>query len=294
MLLAMRSLWLVVVALAACGKSKAECRTEAESFGKLLAAADLSPSFIQVDDTLHLVERTDLRPPEFHTAPIVYVTATKITYQGKLVNADDLVPLLAAAHAQVVDAIETGKVPRNHPPDPRHVYLVIDAATPWSQVVAAVDTAAKAELTAPMFVFGVPVTWKAPPRAPIDTELDKIVNDEDGANKATRFAEVTKRLVERCPSVVELFGQVASVEMDKTAYISTELPKALIDCGCKVDMPDFRATMWRLMVNPHPTRVLAMDPDAPATPIAAAGSKLWRDVAPRFAPDVRNAKLAVE
>ena len=286
---------IVMVALAACGKSKAECRTEAESFGKLLAAADLSQSVLQVDDTMDLVERTDLRPYELHEAPVVYLDAKQTRYQGKLIaNVGELGELLAAAHASIVEMIESGKVPRRNPPDPRRLIFAIDAATPWSSVVATVDVAAKAGMTAPEFVFDLPVTWKAPPRAPIDTELDKIVDDKEGG-MATRFAEITKRLVQRCPSVVRIFGEVSAVEGgNKTEYIARALPKALIDCDCNVDMPDFRATIWRIMANPRPMRVLAFDPDAPAKSIAAPGAKPWREVAPTLAPDVGNAKLVVE
>jgi hypothetical protein len=59
-------------------------------------------------------------------------------------------------------------------------------------------------------------------------------------------------------------------------------------------MPDFTATMWRMLANPHPVRVLRLDPDAPATTISAGATATWKDAAGRFTADVKNATLVVE
>lgn len=283
---------LLAVALAACGKSKAECRTDAEAFGKLLAAADTSGSLIQLSHRMKLVERSDLTAKPT-LAPVVNITATEISYQGTLIgDPEDLVERLAAAHAKIREELELGRYSPHDRPDPRSLLFVIDAETPWATIVGAVDAAARAGMTAPQFVFGAPVTWKSPPRAPVDDELDELMSDS--SNQATRLAETTSRQVNTCASVTKLFGEVAMENGDKAQFLVQRLPAALIECNCDVDFPNFRSTMWRMLVNPHPVRVIAFDPDAPATPIAAPGTKVWREVAAQLAPGVRNGKLVVD
>jgi hypothetical protein len=38
-----------------------------------------------------------------------------------------------------------------------------------------------------------------------------------------------------------------------------ELPKAVEDCNCNVDLPALRSALWQVMGDPHPTRVLVVN-----------------------------------
>jgi hypothetical protein len=208
----------VLLIVAGCGKSKQACQTEAHALGSLLAAADVSGSMISVDKDVQLVERGDLPDAQPRYAPVVNVGATT-TYQGQAVTTPELAARLAAAHARIVEDLDQGRFPRRDPPDPRELNFVIDAKTPWPRVVETVAAATQAGMTAPVFVFASPVTAKSPPRAPIDRELDAITTSHDG-NVATKLADVTSRLVKGCPSMIRVFGQVASTEApDKARFI---------------------------------------------------------------------------
>src|SRR5688500_6858679 len=74
--------WFVIIALVACGKgkSKDECRAEADAVGTLLVeAAKEVPSFYEPPDDVKLVARTDLPARrDLRTGPVVTVTPTEL------------------------------------------------------------------------------------------------------------------------------------------------------------------------------------------------------------------------
>ena len=279
---------------AACGKSKEECRKQADELVAMLEAAETGGQLFQLAP-LKVVMRTDLPAKQkLEMAPVVTLNGTEIVYQGELVDVDRLRERLANAVAKLKEQIELGMGPRGTVIDPRDVYFVIDESTPWSVVASTVNAAHEVGMTEPGFVFSVPNTVKRPPRGKIDDALDKLKDDQTGG-KATKLAEgIARQSRSTCPSVTKMFGEVASYEGPKDELIMKSLGKALTDCNCDLDMREFSATMWNLLVNPEPARAIAFTADAPKQTIALAGSTTWKVASAQFKPDLKNAELVIQ
>ena len=282
----------LAIAFAGCGKSAEECRSEAVAFGALLAAHETEAGPIWRSDA-KLAARSDLSRLR-EDAPTLTI------FPDRILDARGNSGPIAAVR-EVLQVMQTEAVARKERfagtlrIDERRLYVLIDEATSWRDVVHVVDAAAKTGFTAPIFVFGLPVTITPPPRAPVDDELDRIGSDDYTRNKATAFAEITQKQVAECPSLIALFGAVASDDSEsKSAIIVEGIAQALIDCRCNVPMADFRSTMFRLLVIPNPMRGLALDPDAPKQRIALRGTTPWSVASKQLTPATKNVELVVE
>lgn len=272
-------------------KPPAECRREAEALQALLRSVDTDPWLLSIDDGFQLVERTDLPDTTTLRAPVIVVGERETVFEGRpVLGADELSERLAEVQAgRAALAREPGG-----PPGTDLVYLQIDARARWQRVVEAWSAARAAGLRAPAFVFRAPSTVTPPPRAPIDDQLDALLHDGDPSNRATGFARLIEQEVERCPALVRSFGSVATTGTEsKSKRLIDELAPALIECKCRVSLPNLRSALWRLLANPHPTRVLALDPAPPTSTIRLPAAMTWAEAASRFTPDVRSAELAV-
>jgi hypothetical protein len=292
----MRILWVALAALSmsSCsGKAKAaQCEKDARELGALLTAADTGPEPLFVDNA-DLVERSDLKPESADTGPALRVAPSELRLSGMPL------PDFDAVTSEMTRSLERRKqLYVNHPErvgELSRVVFVVDKATPWSRVVAAVAAAAKAGHDRPSFAFAAPSQTTPPPRAPIDDKLDAIIKDADAANKASQFAQLISGEIKECKPLADAFGSVAAVEpTDKAKSIIAAIPPALIACKCQVHMGNFRSAMYRLMANPKPTRLLVFDPAAPKTRIALPAATTWEVASKKFGPDLRNATLAVE
>ncbi len=289
--------WMVLLlALTACGsgKSKETCRAEAAAMKTLFAEANLEPPGIWIDAKMHLVQRSDISAAPAY-APEIDVRANEIQFERQVITKlDDLGARLEASFREGADEIErSGLKRRPNPPDERNINLVFDASTPWQTVVGVVGAARRAGFTRPSFVFGLPTKGSPPPRAPIDDDIDKLL-DEPAGTVATKFAEMVSKEVKGCPAAIKVFGAVGAEASDnKAAYFAEAIPDALVECNCNVDIPNLRSLLWRIMATPNPPRVLAFDPDAPAEPIALPASTSWKDAAMHFTPTLKNADLRV-
>jgi hypothetical protein len=281
----------LILALSACGKSAEQCKLEAQAFHKQLSEAETEISGL-LSVKAKLPSRRDFTHRELRMAPAVTVVPGGFTLDDAPITRDALRDKLIAERTRTREFIESS--PRFAKElDARMVYLAIDEAVPWHEVVDAVALAAEVELTVPVFLFAYPVTSTPPPRAPIDDELDRIMNDPPG-DRATRFAEIVTKLVADCPAMQKSFGQVGSDETKSKAQIIIEaIPEALIECKCKVPMDDFRAAMWRILVVPTPMRALVIDPAAPAQELALPATTTWGEASKRLTPATKNVKLVV-
>jgi hypothetical protein len=285
-----RLLLLALVASAACGKSKSECKAEADGLTALLSQSDAGGSMFYIDESNGLVTRTDLSQRALSYSPVVIVKATETMYQGELVDDDGLRRRLEAAVTKIKEDIELG---RGEPPDLRKVYFLIHSATPWSRVAAAVKVADDVGMQAPMFVFAHPMTAKAPPRTSVDSKLEAI---KDG-NKATTLANIMSGLIKKCPSLIRAIGEIAN-ELDasktKDQMFAEKVGPALVACDCNVDYPELRSVLWHLLVNQTPTRIVAIDPTAPKETIAFPAATTWAEASKRLTAATKGLSLVVE
>jgi hypothetical protein len=283
-------LTIFVVLLAGCGKSAEQCRTEARELGALLASIDTEPGPIWSTEA-KLVMRPELpklgeRAPELTLFP----GRIQLDHRGT-VTREMFAEALAAAQAELADARRM----RRDPPDARRIYVLIDGATPWREVVTAVEAAATAGFTTPTFVFGAPSTATPPPRAAVDDELDRITTEVNPAERATEFAKLVEKQVADCAALQDVFGDIGRSDAEsKSQMLIRRLPDALVDCKCDVPMADFRATMWRLLAIPTPMRGLAVELVADGTRIALPAATPWSAASKRLDASTKTVQLALE
>jgi hypothetical protein len=285
---------LVIAVLVACGKSKSECRTEAEALGKLLRELPHEPApFMPVKD-VKLVERADLGSAAIAYGPVVVVTASQLTFQGQLLrDPPELRGHLLDAQVRVREQLE--RYPRRGA-DPKRIYFQIDQGTPWPRVVEVVEVGGDAGFTAPGFVFAVagpkPVP---PPRTKIDKALDELQADDSGSEKATKLARMVEELVKDCPALQKSFGAVTEVEGESKAdTLIRQLAPALIECECNADIPQLRSVMWRLLAVTEPMQVIAFDDALGGAPLAAPPAATWGTTAKLIAPGTKRRQFVVE
>lgn len=286
----------VVIAglMVACSKAEMShetCKREASELQATLRAADTGTQAIFVDSGMQLVKRADLVTASARVAPVLEVGERATTFQGSTERVGER---LRETRTRLVDDLASGRVPNSGVPNPALLYILVDARAHWDRVVEAWQLARDAELTAPAFVFAMPVTLTPPPRAPIDDTLDRLMTGSP-ADRASGLAKLVDKEVERCPALIRSFSSIAPADGDsKATYLIDQLGPALVECHCRVDLPNLRALFWRVIANPSPTRILAFDPAAPPAKIALPEAATWADAAARFTPDLKNAELAIE
>lgn len=286
---------LAIALLAGCsGKSQEECRTEATALGDLLVEVAKEPgSMFVIPDDLPLVKRTDLpMRTDLSTAPTVTLTPSSMKLGDVPERTmEELTLDLRGKYGELQADLESGKLRPDWVKEPRRVYFLIDPATPWERVVAAVDAANKAGLTAPGFVFEAPQPIQPVPRSPMDDKLDAVMKAEP-SERATEVAQLASKVVDRCGPLEEAFGRVAGSEGEnKAMIIARSVKPSLIGCECKADIPALRSVLFRIMYVPRPPRVITFDPDGGKQPIELPKPTTWAEASKRFTPTLKNAEL---
>ena len=300
--------WLVIIALVACGKgkSKDECRAEADAVGKLLVeAAKEVPSFYEPPDDVKLVVRTDLPTRrDLRTGPVVTITPSELRIAEIYLPGDRSprprpaqtlreVAELDAVLRELRAQIGTEELSRWHP-DPKRIYFAIEPTTPGQRIVAVVDAAKAQGFTAPAFIFEQPSTLTPPPRSGIDPKLDALLATEDPANRATELAKLTQEIIKKCEPLNKSFGSVASVEgQDKGMMLAQDVGPALVACNCNINIPDLRSVMFRILHVKRPLRILTFEADAIADRMSFPPATTWAEASKRFTPGIKNATLAL-
>jgi hypothetical protein len=245
----------IVMVVAACHKKDAgSCRTEAADLAQFLAHVEHAPDGLAIGST-KLVERGALPLLASVDAPVVVVRGA-VTVSG---------------HEVSTDAVGTDLVARA--PGGHGYVLAVDAAEPWSKVVAVIGSAGGSGFDHVQLVFahgggdGSP-----PPRTPVDDELDAAF----ASGRASDLAALAKRTVTRCPALQATFGAVEPAGHAGDVILSGLAP-ALIDCECNVDMSELRSILYRLYAGPRPVGVLALVVTADAPPVRLPASTTWAD-----------------
>jgi len=258
-----RHLIALLLATTACGKSTEECRTEAEAVGKLLMETPHEMGAVRLAPEVTLVERGDLKATAEADSLVVVANAHEVRFEGTVVT--DLADLRIR--------LDQLRVRRRTKPD--RIYFQLDRATPWSKVVELVDTARAAHLPMVGFAFATGEKLTPPPRAPIDDQLDRVMNGSDGpANQAVELAKLMEPVVEDCPALQRVFGAVGSDSTESKAdMLIKALAPALIECRCRVDIPSLRSLMWRITAA-DPIKVVVLEANGGDT-LALPGATTW-------------------
>lgn len=270
-----------------------QCRTEADELTRWIGTLNLEPQIVMVGRE-RLVSRADLGSQSPVARPVVTIGADTSSFQGHLIGAaDELESRLSATQRRLVEEIARGRF-EGAPPDPRQLHLLIDEAAPWERVVAVAQVAHRAGFTMPSFLFSPPPGPSTrPPRTTFDDRMDAQKRDL-AAGKIPPSPEPIASLLERCPPVIRLLGDLGMMQTgNKAEVLIRGIGPALVDCRCKVDLPAMRSMLWHMLNNESPVRELRVElsPDAP--PIALPASTPWREASKRLTPATKRAWLAI-
>ena len=283
----MRAVALVaLLLLAACGKRDDACAQRAKEIAADLRAEDRESSPVWVDHDRVLVTRTDIPRQELPWGPTIEVTAAGLMFQGQ-----------RAAEIDIAERLESRRQDRTV------AYVASEPNASWHQVVAATALARDAGYTRVGLLFHTPPRDVVrPPRSAIDAELDALMRDDEVSNRATKLAEIAKRVVQNCTPITRAFGAVASTEgTSKAEMIILGIEEGLVECNCMLDVPSLHSLMWRLLHTEKPVRALVLDLVSadPSTPLragaqvlAAPGDTPWSEVQKRLTPEARGARFA--
>jgi hypothetical protein len=274
----MRWIW-VLALVAACGKSKAACKAEVDDLMTFFHKMDHTPSVAKIPDDLHLVERPELTAPDVFEAPVVFVRTNGIEFQGKHFELAELSHILEEQATKTQQDITDRKMSRHFEWDHR-VYYAIDRDVPWSTVTTIAAEAEHAGYTKWIPLFSKPSPVVAPPRSSVSDQLDKLLVEENGGNKATEIARLMSGVVKSCVPLNKAFSAVSSDEGgDKAAELIEATGPAVTECNCDLDIPALRSIFFAVAGNLHPLTMVVITLDKTATPIALPPTTPWRDAA---------------
>jgi hypothetical protein len=293
----LRLVALALTTLISCGNDPS-CKQYAKDLGLLLErAAAEPPPLIQIPDDMTVAEAHDMPARrDDPAAPAVIVTQTTATYQGQPVATPELGTLLDAAHAKIVDDIESGRVPAKFVPDPDFIYFVIDVRAPWPLVVASVERAVTSGFTHVGLVYTMKSTITPPPRAAIDKQLDDLLRSEDASNKASELARIISDEVRSCPTLQKEFGRIGSDEAESKAMsLARSVEPALLGCDCRVNTGNLRSALFRVLYVEKPVRILRLSFEHPtaAHGIELPATALWGDAVRQLDPTTREVTFTV-
>ena len=293
---------LVLDRTAARPPSKEECHQQAGELqawlGLVLDAFRFS-RFLWVPDTYDLVTLGQGEPVQHQ--PVVMLDATGIVFQGEQIAPGSLDELGEAMQRELARFDEAVKgFPRLANEVNRGSYaLVVDAETAWALVVDTVNTAAAAGKTEPSFVFEIPAPVQRP-RSSLDPELDEIFARSqagiDASSVTKLLADLVSREIARCPSLIELYGRLATADGDDREKIARNSTAAALEqCHCRLDMARYKSMLFALYgAFRYYGAVTAVIADGASNQLAFPGSTRWKTTGPTVAQAVRGRGLPLK
>ncbi len=270
----------MVIALVACGgkTSGPDCKTQVADLMTFLHAMDHSIP-VSYEPSAHLVVRQELPSKDPPDGPVMTLVGGKTFLDGKAFAPTELGAALTAAKQRIDERIERRHLEGRL--DSRHVMLAVDENATWGDFVLAIETLTRAGLDKPVLVYGKASRVAAPPRVAIDDQIDAIHQGDPEA--ASALARLATTMASPCPALGKVFGAVASDEGgDKAQVIIDGSGPALLECKCAADVASFRAVMWRIAGNLHPSALLELTIDKTGEPIAFPAATPWREAGKRL------------
>ncbi len=271
---------LLVIALVACGgkSSGPDCKTQVADLMTFLRAMNHAIP-VRYDASAHLVMRDELPSIDAREAPVLTVVGGRLILDGKPYALTEIAEPLAAAKQRMDESVVRSH--REHTLESRHVMVAVDENATWGDFVGAIEVLVRAGLDQPVLVYGKTSPVAPPPRVAIDDKLDAI--PKDGPDAASAIARIASEMAAPCPALGKVFGAVASDEGDDKAQVIIEgSGEALLECKCAADVASFRAVMWRVAGNPHPSALLELTIDKTGEQVAFPAATPWRDAGKRI------------
>jgi hypothetical protein len=169
--------------------------------------------------------------------------------------------------------------------------IVAVAATPdapWSSVAATLDGVSLIggpEGIRVSLVFektSAGARGRPPGPSKIDKELAEIRTNADPGQKATKFAALFQKVIDKCPQAKKAMATLAGVAPEeKEGQLKEALPHAIADCKCKCDMDSLRALLWALLASDKQVAVVKVSITAAgqqaAATVALPGATPWSE-----------------
>ncbi len=272
-----RTLTVMALVLASCGSgaSKRRCAARAHELSSFLGSFDHTPApFAATGVSLAVRAGGPGVVPVPAPAPAVLIGPTGESLDGEQgLDRGELRARLERSHARRVQDQAGGGAAGAI--DPGLLYLAIDEAATWERVVATAELAHASGYDHVAFAFARGALPPSPPRSAIDGRLDRVQASGTG-QRATAFAAAAADVVEPCPALGRAFGAVGSTAGDRVGPLLGAIEPALIECGCKVDLPSLRSLMFRLLAT-EPLGFIQVTLDPAAAPLALPATMPWRE-----------------
>lgn len=190
-------------------------------------------------------------PSQVPEAAGIHVTRSSVVFRGQRIS--NIAPRLAlgALTAEVRGVVTSA------PGTP--VLLAIDAATPWSVVVAVVQAAERGGAGSLVLLFHAGTSKVTPP--PPDPS--------DQQPKPYLFT--------RCDTAKAVMDKLGDAD-DKSRTLVDELPRAIEACACRVDQAALRRWLWSLWYRDQPEMPMTsvvLSVAAGGVPLTMAASTPW-------------------
>jgi len=168
--------------------------------------------------------------------------------------------------------------------DPAHdrdhrVLLEIDADVALTDVAPQLDRALADGLTEAYVVVVRKSKSAEPPRSSVSAQIDEIRASSDPSSKASRFAEIFSKAIDKCPAFKREASRVSAAADDRSRWYVAQLEPSLVDCGCDVDLDDLRTLTFGLFgsYDGLVTTAFPITLDPAGAPMHAA---TWGDLVP--------------
>jgi len=230
-------------------------------------------SYVLPSSALHLVQRADaVAAPKATVGGTVELADGKLEQGGRSYEPTDR--MLAQGLALDHDRAVTAAKPQESVP-----YVVaIDGDETWSDVVTTAGVLRAAGFGKLLLAFRA-TAIPPPPHSALD---DVVAKSTEG--HAAAVARALEKVVHGCPSMIKMFGQVATIETDKGEFVKGQVEQALVDCACNVDLPSVRSAMYQLFGGASPVGYLAVELSDSGKPLALAGKTPWKDAQKQIKP----------
>ncbi|HEU0032248.1 MAG TPA: hypothetical protein VFQ53_16550 [Kofleriaceae bacterium] len=262
---------IAIAAAFGCGKSADECKAEARTLVDYLRQLEPQPP-IAIPGDLALATRAGIARRAFpgRSALAIGVGPERFVVAGRAVATPrELEEQLARTHDVVAGA------------GSRVVYVAVDRRAPWERVAAVAAAAQRDGFEQVAFVFAEARGLPPAPPSKLDATLAQLPTDP--ANRAMELARLLREHTADCPALAAVFGQLASVEGDRTPILLRGIEDALPACKCDVDPQALRALLAHAIQGRDVIRWIVVDVAPSAPPLALPAALPWEQAAGKLA-----------
>lgn len=271
----MNRLWLLgaLVGSAAAGPSDKCKKDVADLRGYIKEVAAENGFSILGADGVKLVERAGLPAAPHETTVALTPKELVLGFTHRVAKADYAKAF--AVERSMQDDPGWAKVTPGLAGHPHELTWLIDEATPWGDVVAALEAARSHGFDHVQLVFSTKA-MAASSHTAVD---DAVAHATQGISLALQ--PFTKSFADKCPGIIKAFYPPSGDDWVENTF-SPALRAGLEACDCALPMDELRSFLYYTFV-PHPkTGAVAVVLAHTGTVISAPRAATWKSVAPKL------------